>query len=67
MINWGEILIMFKDIIKFYKIGKDLGLSRKEICERLFIPRTTIYDNLFKLMNKKINYYSISSKLPYSR
>jgi len=37
---------MFKDIINFYKIGKDLGLSRKEINKHFIFnnsERRTLY------------------------
>lgn len=41
---------MFKDIIQFYKIGKKLGLSRKEI-NKIFIFNNTEHRTLYTILS----------------
>ena len=41
---------MIRDLIKFYQIGKELGLSRKEINSCLFFGRSKFYRALFIIM-----------------
>lgn len=45
--------------IFFLLLNNFKGLERKEICLRLCLPRTTVYDNLKYLMTKEIN------RIPY--
>lgn len=57
------ITIRFDNIkqckIFFLLINKEFGLMRSSIQEILLIPRTTIYDNLEKLMRKNyVQYYT---------
>lgn len=56
--------------IFFQLINKPNGLERNELVNTLLILRTTLYDNLVKLMNRNIDYfpmneYKIHRKIPY--
>ena len=46
-------------------INNPKGLSRKEIVKNTNIPRTTVFDNLTKLSNRKIKIINKLLEIPY--
>ena len=54
--------IQVKIFLLLYEYPK--GMTRNLICERLEIPRTTVYDNICKLFDKR--YYNIPYIKVYS-
>ena len=46
----------------FEKLTSGTSIARKELVKTLKSPRTTIFDNLVKLQNKKINGFPLVMK-----